>query len=118
MMNSADVSTLKKELDRFAPKPCRSCQFILGFGVFVFLVSLTLALFAYKGVPPSSVIPVESIPRDRPLTHTEEKDIMDDLRALAQEHKNSLPLEHADPETHAKSEKGKIVIDSSKPTAP
>ncbi len=81
-MNSADVRTLKNELHRFGPKPCRSCQFIFGFGIFVFLVSLTLALFAYKGVPPSSVIPVESIPRDKPVTRTEERVILEDLRTF------------------------------------
>ena len=113
-MNSTDVSTLKKELHRFGPRPCRSCQFVFGFGVFVFLVSLTLALFAYKGVPPSAVIPVESIPRDMPLTRTDEKVILDDLRTFAQTHARRMTPpkeEEASLESDVARKKAKIVVD-------
>ncbi len=110
-MNSIDVRTLKQELHRFDPKPCRSCQFILGFGVLVFLLSLTLLLFASQGVRPSSVIPVESIPRDKPLSQREEAMILDNLRALSQTHKNALPTPHADDHTGHQHADGAISIE-------
>jgi hypothetical protein len=101
-MNSSELQSLKNELHRFERKPCRSCQIIFGFGVLVFLLSLTLFLFAQQGVPPSSVISVEALPREKPLTFKEEANIMGELRELSREKVKSVPEpSQEDAEAHA-----------------
>jgi hypothetical protein len=117
-MNSADVSTLKNELKRFEPKPCRPCQLILAFGVLVFLISLTIVLFSSKGVTPDRIIPVESVPRDVPLTRTQEREIMGDLRAFANSQTSEIKQtqEHIESPEHRVKKEMKVVVDPIKTT--